>query len=230
MEDFFVKNLAIFTPEEQASLTSKKVLVAGCGGLGSSVVELLARSGIGHLVLVDRDIFEPSNMNRQLLCTTDTLGKSKAETARQRVLSINPDIRVQAFSCSLDETNARELVAGIDIVIDALDSVSSRLLLEDACAEENVFLVHGAVNGWALQAGVCPPGAGLLHLLYEGKDATVHAGGGIAMTVVSCAAFEVSEAIKILLGRSDAFAGQLIFFDLLSKESQFIPLLQTITS
>jgi len=222
MDDYFIKNLAFLTREEMNILSGKKVLVAGCGGLGSSVTELLARSGIGHLVLVDRDVFEPSNMNRQILCTTDTLGKSKALTAKERVISINPDADVLAYECFLDKNNACSLIKGCDIVIDALDSVPSRLELEDACACEGIPLVHGAVNGWALQAGICPAGAGILHLLYSGKRTTSHAGGGIAITVFTCASFEVSEAIKLLLDKPDALVGKLIFFDLFSKESQLI--------
>ena len=224
MNEFFMKNLAIFSPEEMDILRQKKVFVAGCGGLGSAVIELLARSGIGHLVAADRDVFEPSNMNRQILCTTETLGKKKAETAMQRVRLIDPSIDIQAVAANLNESNLRELIEDCDLVIDALDSVSCRLLLEDACSERDLFLIHGAVNGWALQVGVCPPKSSMLHTLYGGKEATEHAGGGIAMTVFTCAAFEVSEAIKLLLHRPDSLAGNFLFFDLLSKESQVIAL------
>ena len=225
MSDLFEKNLAIFTSDEKDLLKEKKVLVVGCGGLGGSVIELLARSGIGRLVLADMDVFEPSNMNRQILCTVDTLGKGKAETAAARVLSINPEADVQAVTERLSEDNAPGLIRDCDIVIDALDSVASRLMLEEACAKENKYLIHGAVSGFALQIGVCPPGSGMLQTLYGGKNATAHAGGGIAMTVFSCASFEVSEAIKILLGRPDSLSGNFLFFDLLSKESQIIPML-----
>ena len=225
MEDYFEKNLAIFTPAEKDLLKEKKVLVAGCGGLGGSIIELLARSGIGHLVLADSDVFEPSNMNRQILCTVDTLGKGKADTAAARVLSINPDADVKVVDQMLCAENAPGLIRDCDIVIDALDSVASRLMLEEACAAEGKYLIHGAVNGWALQIGVCPPGSGMLKTLYGGKNATTYAGGGIAMTVVSCASFEVSEAIKILLDRPDSLSGKMLFFDLLSKESQIISIL-----
>lgn len=225
MNDLFIKNLAIMTPEEAEILKEKKILVAGCGGLGSSVIELLARTGIGHLILTDRDVFEPTNMNRQILCTLETLGKSKAETALRRVLQIDPDIDASAVCENITKDNARDLIRGCDLVIDALDSVSSRLLLEDACADEGIVLIHGAVNGWSLQTGVCPPGAGMLHTLFGGKDAAEHAGGGIAMTVFTCAAFEVSEAVKLLLNRSDSLLGKILLFDLISKESDIIDLL-----
>ena len=223
-KEFFSKNSAIFSPEEMSVLADKKILVAGCGGLGSSVIELLSRSGIGHLIVADGDQFEPSNMNRQILCTPDTLGSSKARAAAQRILSINPDCDVQAVCCRLDKANLKDLLPGCDLVIDALDSVSGRLMLEDACEEAGLFLIHGAVNGWFLQAGVCPPGAGMLHTLYASHDQDGPSGGGIAMTVFTCAAFEVSEAIKHLLHRPDTFTGKFLLFDLLSKETEIIHL------
>lgn len=222
--EYFKKNQAIFSPKEMKALTGKKVLVAGCGGLGGSIIEVLARSGIGHLIVADGDQFEPTNMNRQILCTTDTLGHSKARTAAERIHSINPDAEVQTICGRLDRTNLKNLLPGCDLVIDALDSVSARLMLEDACAEEGLFLIHGAVNGWFLQVGVCPPGGGLLHTLYAAHDHDSPSGGGIAMTVFTCAAFEVSEAIKLLLNRPDALIGKLILFDLRSKESEIIDL------
>lgn len=222
MDAFFARNLAILSPEEAEALRAKRVLVAGCGGLGCSVTELLARSGVGGLILADGDVYEPSNMNRQIFCTADTLGQGKAEASAARVLKINPELEVRAVAANLTPENAASLVHGCDIVIDALDSVPARLLLEDACAAEGVVLVHGAVNGWALQTGVCPPGAGMLHALYRGNEAG-KGSGGVAVTVFACAAFQVSEALKVLLGREDALNGKLVFFDLLSKESRIVP-------
>lgn len=224
MDAYFMKNSAVFTPDEMKSLAERKILVAGMGGLGGAVTELLARSGIGHLVLADGDRFEPSNMNRQILCTTDTLGQSKAQAGKDRVLKIHPGAFVQAFEGFLNRENALALMEGCDLVIDALDSVSSRLELEEACALKSLPLVHGAVNGWSIQAGICPAGANLLHLLYSGRKLNGYAGGGIATAVFTCAAFQVSEAIKLLLNKPDAMVGKLLFFDLISKESQFLSL------
>ena len=221
MDEYFSRNQAIFSPEEAKALRSKRVLVAGCGGLGNSVTELLARSGVGGLILADGDVYEPSNMNRQLFCTAKTLGRGKAETSAARVKEINPEIEVRAFGELITAENASALVRGCDLVMDALDSVPARLLLEDACAAEGVPLVHGAVNGWALQAGICPPGAGMLHALYRGSE-RAKGSGGVAVTVFACAAFQVSEALKLLLGREDVLYGKLMCFDLLCKESQLI--------
>lgn len=227
MNDLFIKNLGIMTPEEQELIAGKKVLVVGCGGLGGSVIEVLVRTGFSHLTVVDSDVFEETNMNRQLLCTTETLGKSKADAAAERAKLINPGIDITAIKERLDTGNAAELVRGCDIVIDALDNVATRLLLEKTCADENVVLIHGAVSGWQLQAAVCPPGAGVLEKLYregpgENSTAAPAAPGGIAMIVFPCAAFEVSEAVKLLLGRPGVLYGKVLFFDLITKESRVV--------
>ena len=227
MNDYFVKNLGIMTPGEQQQIADTKVLVVGCGGLGGSVIEVLVRTGFSNLTVVDGDVFEETNMNRQLLCTTETLGKGKAAAAAERAKLINPDIDIKAIEKRIDDSNAAEFVRGCDIVIDALDNVETRLLLEETCAKEQVVLIHGAVSGWQLQVAVCPPGAGVLEKLYrtesvensEGKPA---APGGIAMIVFPCAAFEVSEAVKYILGRPGVLYGKVLFFDLITKESRVI--------
>ncbi|MBR2832471.1 MAG: HesA/MoeB/ThiF family protein [Oscillospiraceae bacterium] len=221
---YFVKNLAILTEEEQKLLSEKRVLVAGCGGLGGSVIELLCRSGFMHLTVVDGDVFEPSNMNRQILCTTETLGQSKALTAAKRARLISPEIEIEAVADFITEENIRGLIRGKDLVMDALDSVEGRLMLEDACAAEGVCLVHGAVKEWMIQTAVCPPGAGVLHKLYKGKTGSGGTPGGVGVNVFSCASFEVTEAIKLMTGREGTLSGKILFFDLYEKESQIVEL------
>ena len=220
---YFVKNLAILTEEEQRLLSEKRILVAGCGGLGGSVIELLCRSGFMHLTVVDGDVFEPSNMNRQILCTTETLGQSKALTAAKRARLISPEIEIEPVADFITEENIRGLIRGKDLVMDALDSVEGRLMLEDACAAEGVWLVHGAVKDWMLQTAVCPPGAGVLHRLY-GSGGSGGNPGGVGVNVFSCASFEVTEAIKLMTGREGSLSGKILFFDLYEKESQIVEL------
>ena len=221
---FFEKNLAIMTEEEQRVLAEKKVLVAGCGGLGGSVIELLCRSGFMDLTVADGDAFEDSNMNRQILCTTETLGRNKARAAVERARTISPEIKIEAVEGFLTPKNIRELVRGKDLVMDALDSAAARLLLEEACEKENVYLIHGAVNSWMLQTAVCPPGAGILHKLYGGVTGEEKGSGGTGVGVFACASFEVTEALKLLAGREEVLMGKVMFFDLLSKECQVVEL------
>lgn len=225
MMSYFEKNLAIMTEDEQKLLSEKKVLVVGCGGLGGSVIELLCRSGFMDLTVADGDVFEPSNMNRQLLCTVKTLGKSKALAAAERARLVSPDIKIKAVTEFITEDNIRDLIHGKDLVIDAMDSAEGRLMLEDACAAEGIYLVHGAVKQWMIQVGVCPPGAGILHKIYTKANVPRGLPGGVGVNVFTCASFEVTEAIKLLTGREGTLIGKILFFDLYEKESQIVDLM-----
>lgn len=221
---YFEKNLAIMTEEEQQLLAGKKVLVAGCGGLGGSVIELLCRGGFMNLTVVDGDVFSETNMNRQILCTTKTLGQNKAQAAAERARLISPEIKIEAVTDFITKENIGALVRGKDLVMDALDSIETRLLLEDACAAEGITLIHGAVRDWMIQVAVCPPGAGILHRIYKVGTSPGGSPGGVGVNVFSCASFEVTEAIKLLTGREGTLSGQVLFFDLLEKESQIVDL------
>ena len=221
---YFEKNLAIMTEEDQQLLAKKKVLVAGCGGLGGSVIELLCRSGFMNLTVVDGDVFSETNMNRQILCTTETLGQNKALAAVERARLISPEINIKAVTEFITKDNIKTLIHGNDLVMDALDSIECRLLMEDACAEEGIPIIHGAVRDWMIQVAVCPPGAGILHKIYNVETSPKGSPGGVGVNVFSCASFEVTEAIKLLTGREGLLSGQVLFFDLLEKESQILDL------
>lgn len=230
--------------DEQDILKRKSVLVVGCGGLGGYAIEYLARLGIGHITAVDGDVFCESNLNRQLLSSSANIGKSKSSEAATRIAAINPEIDVKAVSDFLTANNAAELLNGVDIVIDALDNVEARLVLEDACEAARITIVHGAVQGWNLQATVVLTGSKTLHKLYK-ADTNTPAAGEVSRTPVTheaskedplaksclcptpacCAAIQVSEALKILLGRKSSLDGNMLFMDLQTMESYTIPLL-----
>lgn len=161
------RNYPTISEEEQAALQQKRVLVAGCGGLGGYLIEFLLRMGVGEITAVDGDVFEESNLNRQLLSSEADLGKQKALQAEKRAKQINTHVHFRAVAAFLDGENAYHLVNGQDLVLDALDNIPSRLLLEDVCRQCGVTLVHGAISGWNAQVAVVPPGSGLLHQLYK---------------------------------------------------------------
>ena len=209
MTERHIRNIPALSEADMEILQTSHVLVVGCGGLGGNVIEQLARLGLGHLTVVDGDVFEESNLNRQLLCTTANIGESKALAAAERVSLIDPDIEVRPVPEFITKENAAALMADADIVIDALDSISSRLVLEDAAAEAGLYLVHGGISGWDLQAMIVPPGSGLLHAIYEGlpEDKTKTS---LAMTPAACASIEVSLAISCLCGRASDLESKLI--------------------
>ncbi len=217
MEERFIRNIPSISEEEQRALRGRRVLVAGCGGLGGYLIEYLARMGLGGMTVVDGDVFEASNLNRQLLSAPALLGTSKARAAADRVRLIDPKISVRAVEAFLDGENADGLIAGHDLALDALDSVASRLVLEDACARQGVSLVHGAIQGWMAQITVVPPGDGALRRIYGGPtrsgDKT-----SLPFTPPLCAAVQAAEAVKLLCGRESALAGKLLLVDLKNRD------------
>lgn len=213
MKERYSRNIPAVSAEEQAVLAGQRVLVAGCGGLGGYLIEYLARMGVGEITAVDADVFEPSNLNRQLLSTPALLGTGKARAAQERARTVNPEVKVEAVETFLDGQNADRLVRDQDLVLDALDNVPSRLALEDACAREGVAIVHGAILGWSVQAAVVPPGSGLLRRLYGGGSAPAEK-TSLPFTPAFCAAVQAAEAVKLLCGRPSVLEGRLLLADL----------------
>ena len=216
------RNIPALTEEEQAVLAGKAVAVIGCGGLGGHLIELLARVGVGSIRCVDGDVFEESNLNRQLLSTMETLGCSKAKAAAERVKAIDPAVQVTAHPVFLTRDNARELLSGCDAVLDALDSIESRRILSDACAELGIPLVYGAISGWVAQAGVSMPGDRLIDALFP-ADVELRDKSVLSFTPALCAAIQASLCVKLLVGRP-VRTGTVFYFDLLNLEFEVIPM------
>jgi len=227
MDPRFSRNIPGLTEAEQTLLGQKRVLVAGCGGLGGYLIELLTRAGVGAITAADGDTFDESNLNRQLNALAATLGQSKARCAAARALAIRPDMEFRPLELLLTPETLPAALEGVDLAVDALDSAEARLWLEDACAAKGISLVHGAVEGWVAQIGVSAPGSGLLHSLYAGR-----AGAGshtekpsvLSPTVAVCAAMECAEALKLLCGRPSLPAGSLAVMDLRSMDLDILPM------
>lgn len=216
------RNIPALSEGEQAILAGKTVAVIGCGGLGGHLTELLARVGVGSIRCVDGDVFEESNLNRQLLASMDTLGTSKAKAAAERVTAIDPAVRVTAHPVFLTRDNARELLTGCDAVLDALDSIEARRILSEACTELGIPLVYGAISGWVAQAAVSMPGDGLIGTLFP-TDIALGDKSVLSFTPALCAAMQASLCIKLLVGRP-VKTGSISYFDLLNQEFETIDL------
>ena len=217
-----MRNIPALSEAECALLRSKTVAVIGCGGLGGYLVEYLARLGVGCIRCVDGDVFDESNLNRQLLSTVSHLGSSKATAAADRVQGINPLVQVQAYPVFLEEANARELIADCDAVLDGLDSIPARKILAKACAEERIPYFYGAIGGWVAQAAICLPDDDLLEKLYL-DDSAVTDKSVLSFTPALCAAMQVSLCVKWLTGRP-VDTGKLHYADLLYEEYTQIPM------
>lgn len=221
LERRFERN-KIFSRAQQEELSEKRAAVIGCGGLGGYAIEMLTRAGVGHIRACDGDVFDETNLNRQLLCTEDMLGKSKAEAAAERIKAVNSDVEVEPVSCNLTEENAAEILGGCDVVIDALDSVYSKLMLQKVCRVHDIPMVHGAIGGWFGQITTIFPGNDTLSLIYEEDAEVSQEFGNPSFTPAVVASIQVSEAIKVMLGMDDLLMRKMLFIDLLSNDFQIV--------
>lgn len=217
MEGRYSRSLGALTQDEIDTLYKKSACVVGCGGLGGYVIELLARLGIGALTVVDGDSFVLSNLNRQLLSSEALIGKSKAEAAFERVRAINSEVRVNTIPMYLTEENADSILQGHDLVIDALDNVSSRRILADSCGRLGLPLVHGAISGWCAQITVIAPSSKAFDRIYPAETAAKQA-SSLSFTPALCASIQTAEAVKILIGREVSLQSRLLIVDLLTQE------------
>ena len=197
MDARYERNMPALSAAECETLRGKRVLVVGCGGLGGYLIDFLARIGVGALRVVDGDVFEESNLNRQLLSEVPLLGTGKAEAAAHRVHRVNPVVSVEVEPVFLTAANA--------------------------CSEAGIPYIYGAVTGWIAQAAVSAPGDGLVELLYP-QGAVLKSKSVLSFTPALCAAMQVSLCVKLLTGR-EVKTGTVYYFDLLNQEFEAIPLL-----
>ena len=221
MDPRYIRNIPAITEEECLLLQSKRVLVVGCGGLGGHIIDQLARIGVGFLRVVDGDVFEESNLNRQLLSRVPLLGMSKAKAAADHVRAVNPGVSVEGLECYMTAENAAALLSGCDIVLDALDNIPSRRTLAAACAEAGIPYVYGAIQGWIAQAAVSMPGDGLIEKLFP-KEVEIRDKSVLSFTPALCAAMQTALCVKLLVGRP-VETGIIQYFDLLNQEFETIP-------
>lgn len=151
------RQMSIVTRSEQQRFKDAKITVIGCGGIGGETIEMLARMGIGELVLVDKDVYDLSNLNRQTLATIADLGLTKSDVAAEKVRLINPYVKVTTFNEHVDQTNIEKVIGDSDIVIDALDNVLTRVIVSRAAKEKGIPYIHGAIHGTLGQITVFLP-------------------------------------------------------------------------
>jgi len=213
------RNLGVFSPAEQIKLIRSKVTIIGLGGLGGTILELLARVGIGELVVVDKDVIGESNLNRQILSRETNLGEEKIKAALERVKEINSSIQVTGYAVFINADNVKEFIKGADVVVDALDNLPSRFVLEEACRKLKIPLVHGAIAGFNGQLMTIFPEDKGLELIYGTRQGLPEQGseirwGAPTITPTMIASLEAQEVIKILLKRGELFRNRLLYLDI----------------
>ncbi|MBW1707421.1 MAG: HesA/MoeB/ThiF family protein [Deltaproteobacteria bacterium] len=217
----YLRNMETISLKEQLKLSKSRVAVVGAGGLGGNVVLLLARLGIGQLVVVDQDVFDETNLNRQALSNVTSLGKSKSGEAVDLVTSINPGVEVLPYQVKLNTSNAFEMLDGAEVVVDALDNIPDRFVLEEACKKLGIPLVHGALAGFEGQVMTIFPGDPGLKHLYGNERASSDRSkspesvlGVPAPTPSLIATLQVMEVLKIILKRGKIFRNVMLHVDL----------------
>jgi len=225
----YQRNMGTVGIEGQIKLLRSKVVIAGAGGLGGTVTELLARMGVGHLIVVDGDSFEDSNINRHLLCQEKNLRQNKSQAAVERVGQINSGIEVTAISRHVTEENATQLIKGANVIVDALGEIGARFILERAAKMKGVPLVHGAIAGFYGQVTtILPEDEGLIRI-YGSREKAPQVGSeadlGTPPTTASIvASFQTQEVIKVLLGTDKLLHNRLLTIDAESGNIEIISL------
>ena len=206
----------------QKRLKEASVLVVGSGGLGSPVIQYLATAGIGTLGIVDNDIVDLTNLQRQIIHTLDYVGKSKTESAKRWVDSVNPNCKVNQYKELITKKNVGSICKKYDIIIDCTDNFDARYILNDEAAKENKAYIYGSILGFEGQVGVfnlnlnspsyrdlvpCPPPAGLMPSCVEN--------GVLGVLPGIIGTLQATEAIKIILEKGDILDGKILIYNAL---------------
>jgi sulfur-carrier protein adenylyltransferase/sulfurtransferase len=217
-----------FGIEGQTKLSQARVLVIGCGGLGSPILLYLAAAGIGTLGFIDNDQVDESNLQRQILYGSESIGKPKAEEAKKRLETLNPLISLEVFATKLDASNALQIFKNYDLIIDGTDNFPTRYLVNDACVILNKPFVYGAIYRFEGQVGVfnyknsatyrdlfpTPPSPEMAPNCAEA--------GVLGMMAGIIGSMQANEAIKIIAEIGEPLAGKIYMIDTLSMTSRIL--------
>ncbi len=216
----------------QARLLDAKVLMVGAGGLGSPSAYYLAAAGVGTLGIVDHDVVDLSNLQRQILHSNDRIGEPKTESARQTLQGLNPDVRVVPYAERLSSDNVMEVIADYDMVVDGCDNFPTRYLVNDACVMTGKPNVHGSIFQFEGQVSVFHPGNGPCYrCLYPeppppGMAPSCAEAGVLGVLPGLIGTIQAVETIKLILGKGDSLAGRLLHFNTLTMEVNTLRLRQ----
>lgn len=217
----YMRNFGTVGVLGQKMLLESTVGIIGAGGLGGYIAEFLARMGVGKLIVIDDDIFEDSNLNRQLFSTEDNLFDNKAEAAISRIEKINSGVEVTYYSDRLTEENGEKLLSGSHVLVDALDNLSSRFYLEKTAKQMKIPFVHGAIGGFVGQVMTVFPEDTGLSVIYPklgegGPDKLMEVTlGNPTATPPMIASWQVHECVKIIVGIGTPLRNSLLYFDAL---------------
>lgn len=226
----YERNYKTISVEDQKRLADSTIAIVGCGGLGGTMAEEFARLGAGHLILVDGDTIDETNLNRQLFSTENNIGAKKVEAARQRLQAVNSTVKLTLIDDWFNQDNAEDIFKGANLVCDALDSIQRRIDLEESCHRLNIPLVYAGIAGWFGMLGVSLPGDySVLKVFKDGKvnDRGVEkTWGNPAFTPWVISSLAVAEAVKLIVGRETALRNSWLQADLLYMEFETFEILK----
>lgn len=226
--DRYIKNQNSLSDTDMLKLKNRSVCIVGCGGLGGYVIEHLARIGLGNLTVVDGDTFDSSNLNRQLLSTELNIGSNKALEAKKRISLINNSVNVRAISTYIDKDNVISILEGHHVIVDSLDNIETRLLIEENATKLNIPLIHGAIAGFYGQVSTIFPHDDTFSFLYKsstendlGIEKTL---GNLPFTASIVSSIQSSEVIKVLLNKGSVLRKKILYIDLLTNNYDLLNL------
>jgi len=214
--------------EGQKKLKASKVLMVGCGALGTVLANLLARAGVGQMTIVDRDFIEISNLQRQVLFDHDDIDQNlpKSIAAKNKIAKINPDVSVEAVVADVNHTNIEQLAAGKDLLLDGTDNFETRFLINDVSIKHNVPWIYGAcISAMGLAMNILPNETPCLRCIFEtmpppGMNPTCDTAGVLGPTVSVVSSWQALEAMKLLTGNRKDLSPYLFSFDLWDNRFQ----------
>ena len=208
----------------QQKMLEARVLLLGAGGLGSPAAYYLAAAGIGNLGIVDFDRVDLSNLQRQIIHSTERIGMLKTESAKKTIEALNPDVNISLYNERLDSSNIMNLIEGYDYIVDGSDNFPTRYLVNDACIMRNKTLIHGSIYRFEGQVTVFKPGDGPCYrCLYPeppppGMVPNCQEGGVLGVLAGVIGNLQVVEVLKLILGIGKPLVGKLLIYDALNTE------------
>ncbi len=208
----------------QRKMLDARVLMIGAGGLGSPAAYYLAAAGIGHLGIVDFDTVDLSNLQRQIIHSTERIGMLKTESAKKTIAALNPDVNVTTYNERISSQNIEELFEGYEYIVDGSDNFATRFLINDACIMMNKVNIHGSIFRFEGQATVFDPKNGPCYrCLYPeppppGLVPNCQEGGVLGVLAGIIGNIQAVETLKLVLGIGESLAGKLLIYDALNTE------------
>ena len=222
MKKRYERNFNLVSEEEFVRIQEMRAAVIGLGGLGGNILEMLARFGFKSIVALDCDVFDETNLNRQLLSTEAALGQSKAQVAFERIKQVNSEVSLEAKHEKFIYEIGMELLKDVDIVLDDIDNIKGRKELARVCDAYNIPMIHGAIDGWYGQVSVVVDHSQLIEKLYVNDQGKPSGLGSPAFTPAIIAGIQVSEGVKYLLNKGIYLKNKVLFVDLLEHMYEII--------